>query len=110
MLVTVEQRLMDIFFRVLTDLILLTWIQGTGYNIGCQNLFQTFFKEGEEGFGLDGLPTTVYNEGLSHRVLNGRLTTSTFILDSAWNGDYAVCQPLINCFADIYSVYTSIGG
>ena len=53
MLVTVEQRLMDIFFRVLTDLILLTWIQGTGYNSGCQNLFETFFKGGEEGFGLD---------------------------------------------------------
>ena len=56
MLVTVEQRLMDIFFRVLTDLILLTWIQGTGVCCGCQkesSTFYKFFKGGEEGFGLD---------------------------------------------------------
>ena len=58
MLVTVEQRLMDIFFRVLTDLILLTWIQGTGYNSGCQNLFETFFKGVKRVLVLTGLPTT----------------------------------------------------
>ena len=41
-----------------------------------------FLKRVKRVFGLDGLPTTVYNEGLSHRVLNGRLATSTLWLDN----------------------------
>ena len=45
---------------------------------------------------------------LSHRILSGRLTTASFGLDFTSDGDYAVSQPFLYRFTNIYSVHTSI--
>ena len=71
-------------------------------------LFLTFFWVGKRVFGFTGLPTTCYDEGLSHGVLSRRFTPSTFILDITSNGDHTINQPLFNRFTDEHTIHTSI--
>jgi len=117
MLVTVELRLMAIEF------VFLSGLTGTihrldGYKVQViaaavkKNLalFITFFWGGKRVFDLTGLPTTCYDELLSHNVLSGRFTPSTFTLNNTSDSDYATGQPLINSLTDINSVNTSISG
>jgi len=113
MLVTVELRLMAIFFRVLTgddSLIDVNKVQAIAAAVKKNlALFLTFFWVGKRVFGLTGLPTTCYDEGLSHRILIGRLTPSTFTLNTTSNTNNTVNQPLFNCLTDKHTIHTSIG-
>ena len=117
MLVTVELRLMAIEF------VFLSGLTGTIHRLDVNKvqgfaaavkknlaLFITFFWEGKRVFDLTGLPTTCYDELLSHNVLSGRLTPATFTLNNTRYSDYATGQALINSLTDINSVNTSISG
>jgi hypothetical protein len=47
---------------------------------------------------------------LSHQILSGRFTPTTFTLNNTRDSDCATFQPLINSLTDINSVNTSISG
>ena len=104
---------MAIFFRVLTgddSLIDVNKVQANAAAVKKNlALFLTFFWVGKRVFDLTGLPTTCYDEGLSHRILSTRLTPSTFTLNTTSNTNNTVNQPLFNCLTDEHTINTSIG-
>ena len=74
---------MDIFFRVLTVGFPYRDNKVQVFAAAVKNYLQLFLKGVKRVLVLTGYPQPDRLGGLRYRVLNGRLTTTTFILDSA---------------------------